>query len=152
MRKRIGVWTLFILIVSLWVTTLMTSSTVEARDKNGVLKASDVIGMKVEGTDDKSLGTIKDLVLDPVEGDIQYAVLDFGGFFGIKDKYFAVPWEALTFDNASKKIVLDVAKRDFKKAPGFDKNHWPDFSNQEQVVIYEFYEVPFAKEEKQGQK
>ena len=125
----------------------------EARDKNGVLKASDVIGMKVEGTDDKSLGTIKDLVLDPVEGDIQYAVLDFGGFLGIKDKYFIVPWEAITFNATGKKIVLDVSKRDLKKAPGFDKSHWPDFSDrQQQVLIYEFYEIPVEREEKQGKK
>lgn len=138
----------FSLLLAMVVVPMSTIA--EARDKNGVLKASDVIGMKVEGTDDKSLGTIKDLVLDPVEGDIQYAVLDFGGFLGIKDKYFIVPWEAITFNATGKKIVLDVSKRDLKKAPGFDKNHWPDFSNrQEQVLIYEFYEIPFEKEVKQ---
>src|SRR3569832_1008504 len=129
------------------------STATEARDKTGVLKASDVIGMKVEGIDDKSLGTIKDLVLAPVEGDIQYAVLDFGGFLGIKDKYFVVPWEAMTFNLNGRKIILDVSKRDLKKAPGFDKTHWPDFSDrQEQVLIYEFYEVPVPKEDKQGLK
>lgn len=138
-------WHNLIMGVLVAVIVVMTGSAVEARDKTGVLKASDVIGMKVEGTDGKSLGTIKDLVLDPAEGDIQYAVLDFGGFLGIKDKYFVVPWEAITFNANGKKIVLDVSKRDLKKAPGFDKNHWPDFSDQEQeVLIYEFYEIPFA--------
>ncbi len=153
MRKRSPLWQWHHLIISLLVAVVMTSTAVDARDKTGVLKASDVIGMKVEGTDDKSLGTIKDLVLDPVEGDIQYAVLDFGGFLGIKDKYFVVPWEAITFNATGKKIVLDVSKRDLKKAPGFDKNHWPDFSDQQQqVLIYEFYEIPFTKEEKQEKK
>ncbi|UVT20347.1 MAG: PRC-barrel domain-containing protein [Nitrospira sp.] len=143
-------WHNLIMGVLVAVIVVMTGSAVEARDKTGVLKASDVIGMKVEGTDGKSLGTIKDLVLDPAEGDIQYAVLDFGGFLGIKDKYFVVPWEAITFNANGKKIVLDVSKRDLKKAPGFDKNHWPDFSDQEQeVLIYEFYEIPFAPVEKQ---
>lgn len=148
-------WKWHSLFLSLLITMVVVtmSTAVEARDKNGVLKASDVIGMKVEGTDDKSLGTIKDLVLDPIEGEIQYAVLDFGGFLGIKDKYFIVPWEAITFNATGKRIVLDVSKRDLKKAPGFDKNHWPDFSNrQEQVLIYEFYEIPFEKEEKQERK
>jgi hypothetical protein len=70
-------------------------------------------------------------------------VLDFGGFLGIGDKYFAVPWDALNKTENGKKIALDTTKRDLKKAPGFDKNHWPDFSDQQQtVVIYEFYEVP----------
>lgn len=131
------------LVMSLLAAMVMTSTLAEARDKTGVLKASDVIGMKVESTEGKNLGKIKDLVLDPAEGDVQYAVLDFGGFLGIKDKYFIVPWQAITFTPNGKKIVLDVSKRDLKNAPGFDKNHWPDFSDQQQqVTIYEFYEIP----------
>jgi sporulation protein YlmC with PRC-barrel domain len=113
----------------------------EARDRSGVLKASDLIGTKVQGMDGKNLGSIKDLVIDPEDGGIQYAVLDFGGFAGIGDKYFAVPWEALHIDQEKKRLALDLHKKDLKDAPGFDKNNWPDFSEQ-QVVIYEFYEVP----------
>lgn len=115
---------------------------VDARDKSGVLKASELIGMKVEGTDGKSLGDIKDLVIDPDEGSIQYAVLDFGGFAGVGDKYFAVPWEALQLDQGHDKIALDISKRDLKDAPGFDKNNWPDLSEQQEVAIYEFYGFP----------
>src|SRR6478752_7566442 len=119
----------------------------EARDRSGVLKASDLIGTKVQGTDGKNLGNIKDLVINPEDGDIQYAVLDFGGFAGIGDKYFAVPWEALHFDKENNRLALDLHKKDLKDAPGFDKNNWPDLSGQ-QVVIYEFYEVPQPSEER----
>ena len=113
----------------------------EARDKSGVLKASDLLGMNVEGIDGKKLGDIKDLVIDPEEGAVEYAVLEFGGFAGIGDKYFAVPWEALHLDHTNKKLSLDVHKKDLKNAPGFDKNNWPDLGLSE-VLIYEFYEVP----------
>ena len=125
------------------VVTLATAFSLpaHARDKSGVLKASDLIGKNVQGTDGKKLGDIKDLVIDPEEGGVEYAVLEFGGFAGIGDKYFAVPWEALHLDQASNKLSLDVHKKDLKNAPGFDKNNWPDLS-LEQVVIYEFYEVP----------
>ena len=119
----------------------------EARDRSGVLKASDLIGTKVQGTDGKNLGNIKDLVINAEDGDIQYAVLDFGGFAGIGDKYFAVPWEALHFDKENNRLALDLHKKDLKDAPGFDKNNWPDLSEQ-QVVIYEFYEVPQPSEER----
>ena len=114
---------------------------VQARDKSGVLKASELIGMSVQGTDGKKLGGIKDLVIDPEEGGVEYAVLEFGGFAGIGDKYFAVPWEALKLDQTNKKLSLDVHKKELKDAPGFDKNNWPDLG-VEQVLIYEFYEVP----------
>jgi len=114
----------------------------DAKDKSGVLKASELIGMKVQGSDGKNLGKIRDLMIAP-DGAVRYAVLDFGGFLGIGDKYFAVPWDALQRTQNGKTIALDTTKRDLKKAPGFDKKHWPDFSDrQQEVVIYEFYEVP----------
>ena len=114
----------------------------DAKDKSGVLKASELIGMKVQGSDGKKLGKIRDLVIAP-DGAVRYAVLDFGGFLGIGDKYFAVPWDVLQRTKNGKKIALDMTKRDLKNAPGFDKKHWPDFSDwQQEVVIYEFYEVP----------
>ena len=114
----------------------------DAKDESGVLKASELIGMKVQGSDGKNMGKIRDLVIGP-DGDVRYAVLDFSGFFGIGDKYFAVPWDVLQRAKNGKKLALDMTKRDLKKAPGFDKEHWPDFSDwHQEVVIYEFYEVP----------
>ena len=124
-----------------------SSSYTEARDKSGVLKASQLMGMKVEGTDGKKLGKIRDLVIDPDDGSIDYAVLDFGGIAGIGDKYFAVPWDALEWTADKKNLMLDVTKKDLKQAPGFDKNNWPDLSDQKQsIVIYEFYGVPMPSE------
>ena len=117
--------------------------TAEAKDKSGVLKASDLIGMKAEGVDGKKLGSIKDMVVDPEDGSIDYVVLDFGGLAGIGDKYFAVPWEAVQFAPDQKKLLLPATKKDLKEAPGFDKNHWPDLNDKrESAVIYEFYSVP----------
>jgi sporulation protein YlmC with PRC-barrel domain len=126
---------------------ISTLDTTHARDRSGVLKGSDLIGMKVEGTDGKKLGDIKDLVIDSMDGDIDYVVLDYGGFLGVSDKYFAVPWDALRFSDDRKKVLLDVTKKDLKQAPGFDKKNWPDLSNREQViVIYEYYGVPMPDE------
>lgn len=119
----------------------------DARDKSEVLKASSVVGMRVQSTEGKKLGDIKDLVIDPADGSIGYAVLDFGGFLGIGDKYFAVPWEALQWTADHKAIVLDVSKKDLKQAPGFDKNNWPDLGSEEQaLVIYEYYGMPLPGE------
>lgn len=138
----------YLLAVGAIVVTLMTAFDfpAQAKDKSGVLRASELIGMTVLGNDGKKLGDIKDLVIDPEEGGIQYAVLDFGGFAGIGDKYFAVPWEALELDQMNNKLSLDVHKKDLKNAPGFDKKNWPDL-NLSQVMIYEFYEVPQPDQE-----
>jgi sporulation protein YlmC with PRC-barrel domain len=129
--------------LALWVIMAAGAPAADAREKNEVLKVSTVVGMKVQDTDGKRLGEIKDLVIDPADGSIGYAVLDFGGFLGIGDKYFAVPWEALQWTRDHKAIVLDVSKKDLKQAPGFDKNHWPDLGSEEQaLLIYEYYGMP----------
>lgn len=133
------------------VVALCTAFTLDpaiaARDKSGVLKASNLIGAKVQDTEGKKLGDIKDLVIDPLEGDIEYVVLDFGGFLGIGDKYFAVPWEAMRLSDDQKHLVLDVSKKDLKQAPGFSKDLWPDMSNREWIVtVYEYYDLPRPEE------
>jgi len=139
----------FLMILAVTIFVIVGAlDTTHARDRSGVLKGSDLIGMKVEGTDGKKLGTIKDLVIDPLDGDVDYAVLDYGGFLGINDKYFAVPWEALKISDDRKKALLDVTKQDLKQAPGFNKKQWPDLSTRDQtIVIYEFYGVPLPEEE-----
>lgn len=136
-------------IITLALIAFLTANvpSAEARDKSGVLKVSTVVGMKVQDTEGKKLGDIKDLVIDPADGSIGYAVLDFGGFLGIGDKYFAVPWEALQWTPDHKAIVLDVSKKDLKQAPGFDKNKWPDLGSEEQaLIIYEYYGMPLPGE------
>ena len=77
----------------------------EARDKSGVLKASDLLGMNVEGIDGKKLGDIKDLVID--RGGAVSMPCSNWKISGIGDKYFAVPWEALHLDHTNKKLSLD---------------------------------------------
>ncbi len=136
--------------IAILVCTLLTTSVanVDARDKSGPLRASEMIGMAVEDTDGKKLGKIKDLVIDPEDGDVQYAVLSFGGFVGIGDKYFAVPWHALEMTPDNRGLALDVSKKDLKRAPGFDKNKWPDFSDPEETdAIYKYYGIPTPEEE-----
>lgn len=130
-------------------TTFTLSPSIAARDKSGVLKASNLIGAKVQDTEGNKLGDIKDLVIDPLEGDIEYVVLDFGGFLGIGDKYFAVPWEAMRLSENQKYLVLDVSKKDLKHAPGFSKDQWPDMSNQEWIMtVYEYYDLQSPEEGK----
>lgn len=61
--------------------------------------------------------------------DSPYAVLSFGGFLGMGEKLFAVPWSALTLDTATKSFKLNVDKDRLKTAPGFDKDHWPNMAD-----------------------
>ncbi|HEV3279466.1 MAG TPA: PRC-barrel domain-containing protein [Terriglobia bacterium] len=94
-----------------------------------VLSASTLKGDKVVNLQGEDLGKIEDLMIDLERGRIAYAVLSFGGFLGMGDKLFAIPWDAFTVDTAQKRLVLNADKELLKKAPGFDKNNWPDMTN-----------------------
>jgi len=107
-----------------------------------VLPVKKIVGAKVLSTAGEELGTLKELVIDLDDGRIAYAVLSFGGFLGLGDKLFAIPWEALIMDMEENRFILDLDKEVLKHAPGFDKDNWPDNAQYEAgwlLNIYEYY-------------
>lgn len=94
------------------------------------LSASTIIGDVVENTSGERLGKIEELMIDVEQGRIAYAVLSFGGFMGVGDKLFAIPWNALRVNTQEHKFVLEADKNTLEAAPGFDKDNWPDMADQ----------------------
>lgn len=97
--------------------------------------ASDLIGMDVVSKDGENLGDIHDVVVHP-GNDQSYAVLSYGGWLGIGDKLFAMPWSVLQAVEPESmkaghdhKLVLPIDKERLKAAPGFDKKSWPAMAN-----------------------
>lgn len=93
------------------------------------LSASSLIGNPVRNARGDDMGKVEDLMISLKTGVIAYAVVSFGGFLGMGEKYFAVPWGAMRLDTAHKEFVLPIAKDVLKEAPGFDKDEWPDFED-----------------------
>ena len=105
-----------------------------------LMGADTLIGEDVYNRQDEDLGDIKEIMLDMQTGQVAYAVLSFGGWLGMGDKLFAVPWQALELDTANKRFILDVSKEHLKNAPGFDKDAWPDMASTEfSTQIHGFY-------------
>src|ERR1700678_1557358 len=98
------------------------------RTTNFVRANKDIIGTKVANPQPEGLGKIEDLIVDS-SGRVSYAVLSFGGFLGMGDKDFAIPFNAFPFDAANNPAVLNVDKSLLKNAPGFDKDNWPNLSD-----------------------
>ncbi|RZA25230.1 MAG: PRC-barrel domain containing protein, partial [Lysobacteraceae bacterium] len=105
-----------------------------------LMGAETLIGDSVVNVQEEDLGDIKEIMLDMQTGQVAYAVLAFGGFLGMGEKLFAVPWQALHLDTANKRMVLNVDKERLKTAPGFDKDAWPDMSDMGWASgIHSFY-------------
>jgi uncharacterized protein YegP (UPF0339 family) len=81
------------------------------------LKQYDVVNKK--GQD---MGQVQTFVIDMREGLIAFALVAFGGFLGITDKWFAIPWGALKWHPETMKFILDMPEEVLKNAPGMDKD------------------------------
>ena len=95
-----------------------------------LMGADTLNGNAVFNEKDEDLGEINEFMLDMNSGRVRYAALSFGGFLGMGDKLFAVPWDALKLDTVNKRFVLNVDKTRLESAPGFDKDNWPSMSDQ----------------------
>ncbi len=107
-----------------------------------MLSAGTMNGTSINNPKGESLGDIKDLMIDLNTGRVAYAVVEFGGLFGIGSKLFAVPLKALRQDAANKCFVLDADKQSLEKASGFDKDHWPNFADRSwQEAVHKHYDT-----------
>jgi sporulation protein YlmC with PRC-barrel domain len=108
---------------------------------NSPVKASSIIGTSVVDLKNESLGDIKEVVIDPGSGRVAYAVVAFGGFLGMGEKLFAIPFSSFKYQHDGNKYALDVPKDRLKKAPGFDNNHWPSMTDEKwNREIHAYYE------------
>lgn len=104
-------------------------------------KATDLIGKKVVNNANEDLGKLEDIVVDAGTGRILYGVLSFGGFLGMGDKLFAIPWDSMQLPADAKNLVLNVSKDRLKTAEGFDKNTWPNFADEQWATkTYKYYD------------
>lgn len=107
-----------------------------------LMGAKTLIGEEVINHKSEDLGSIKEIMLDMRTGKVAYAVMSFGGFMGLGDKLFAVPWTALTLDTVNKRFVLNAEIPHLANAPGFDKDAWPDMSDAAWVnELHSYYGI-----------
>jgi sporulation protein YlmC with PRC-barrel domain len=109
------------------------------------LGASTLIHDKVVNLGGEDIGRIEELMVDVTTGRVAYAVLSFGGFLGIGNKLFALPWSALTVDETKRRFVVNVTRDALDKIPGFDKGHWPDLNDLEYAtgVYHQWSAAPY---------
>lgn len=137
----------------------------EERDTYGIYKdredegpgsrlmgADTLIGNDVYNENEEDLGDIKEIMLDMTTGQVSYAVLSYGGFLGMGERLFAVPWDALKLDTVNKRFLLNIDKARLENAPGFDQDHWPDMADQTwRDEIESFYQSRPPMEQQSGQ-
>lgn len=135
----------FIVFLILVGIGMLASHSLANDTMGGVYKASVLVGQVVKGPEGKDLGVIEEIVIART-GEVAYAVLSFGGFLGMGDKLFAIPWAALAHSPNGEYLMLNIQAEKLAKAPGFNKNDWPDMKDKNwKSKIWDFYKVTAAK-------
>lgn len=106
------------------------------------IKSSRVVGTNVYNTGGEKIGTIEDIVLDKLSPRIMFAVISFGGFLGIGEKYHAVPWALLDFEKNKGGYVVPLTREVLEKAPVYDlEDLIADDGMQARKEAYDYYRV-----------
>jgi sporulation protein YlmC with PRC-barrel domain len=90
-----------------------------------VFAAGSMKGARVHNFAGEDLGKIDEFVLDFESGRIVFVVISLGGFLGIGDRLFAVPWELFSIRTGTHDFFLDVDKQMLIDAPSFERSRWP---------------------------
>jgi hypothetical protein len=102
-----------------------------ATDETSTLISSD----KVEGTAvynraGEKLGSIHTLMIDKRSGKVAYAVMSFGGFLGIGDRYHPLPWSVLDYETSQGGYVVDLDRSKLEGAPTYGTSETPNWGDR----------------------
>jgi sporulation protein YlmC with PRC-barrel domain len=93
--------------------TIMTTRT----GHTSAIRAKKVIGTNVKDRKGNKIGEIEDIVLDKQSNNIMFAVVSFGGFLGMAEKYHPLPWASLTYDDNDNGYIVDYTEEQLRSAP-----------------------------------
>jgi PRC-barrel domain len=106
-------------------------TTVDSRRETISLIGGDKVeGTTVYGGDDQKIGTVQRIMIDKVSGKVAYAVISFGGFLGMGEDYYPLPWANLKYDTNGGGYRVGVTESQLKGAPKFNRNTGWDWSDR----------------------
>jgi hypothetical protein len=115
-----------------------------ATDETGNLISADkVTGTNVYNREGEKLGSVYNVMLNKLNGQVAYAIMSFGGFLGMGESYHPLPWRALTYDPGLGGYVVDIDRRQLESAPYYTTRDEPDWADRRYAErINSYYGFP----------
>jgi len=122
----------------------MAMTTVDCRRETVSLIGSDKVdGTPAYGMDDRKIGTVQRVMLDKISGKVAYAVVSFGGFLGMGEDYFPMPWASLKYDTGLGGYRVGITEDQLNNAPRFNRSTDWDWSDRARDrTVYDYYKTP----------
>ena len=112
----------------------------EARETERLIGSDKVEGTNVVRPNGETIGEIERVMIDKRSGQVAYAVMSFGGFLGMGEDYYPLPWSMLTYDENLDGYVVDISDEQLKAAPRLndsdDDETWSDRNWGQRVHDY----------------
>jgi PRC-barrel domain len=124
-------------------TTETGSGTVATDETDRLIASNKVEGTAVYNRQGERLGSVYNFMVDKRSGQVEYAVMSFGGFLGIGDSYHPLPWKSLTYDTSQGGYVVDLDKNRLQGAPSYSSSEAPDWSDPSYSRRIDDYYGPF---------
>ncbi|MDP9929131.1 sporulation protein YlmC with PRC-barrel domain [Variovorax paradoxus] len=106
---------------------------------NSVISSERVEGTAVYNPAGDKLGSIDDLMIDKISGQVRYAVLEFGGFLGMGTDRYPLPWSMLKYDTSQDGYVVPLTKEQIDGAPRYANDQVPDYDDRYSGTIDKYY-------------
>ena len=117
----------------------MTSDTIERRTTNSLISSARVEGTAVFDVAGERLGTIQHFMVGKIDGRVRFAVLSFGGLFGVGQRYQPLPWDALSYDPDQGGYVVNLKRDQLEAGPAYDQDGEPEFDDVYGDRISDYY-------------
>jgi hypothetical protein len=121
----------------------MTKTEIPIDETSRLIASNKVDGTTVYNQQAEKLGSIYNFMVDKQSGQVEYAVLTFGGLFGMGGDYYPLPWNVLTYDTDQDGYVVNLDKSVLEKAPRFSKDEEPIFDRAYGREVYGYYDVTY---------
>ena len=119
----------------------MVATTTERRETSTLIGSDKVEGTEVYGPDDQHVGEIDRVMIDKVSGKVAYAVMSFGGFMGIGEDYYPVPWSTLTYDTKLGGYRTNITRQQLDAAPKYGESADWNWNRENDKRVYDYYQA-----------
>ena len=99
-------------------------------DVAGFIEGSRVKGTSVYSRSGESIGSIDDVMIEKQSGKVAYAVMSFGGFLGIGNDYYPIPWSMLKYDPSKGGYLVDITRAQLEGAPAWGREATGDWRDR----------------------
>ena len=117
----------------------------EARETADLIGSDKVEGTTVYDAKGEKMGSIARVMIEKRSGQVASAVLSFGGFLGIGNDYYPIPWAALSYDTNLGGYRIIITEQQLKSAPKYQGESWDWQDYERRRNVYDYYNTPWIE-------